>query len=282
MNHKVTTVMSFYENSNQPYLDLCLKSLLKQEDVDQEIIVASSALTPPSVPEGVKLLNLSRENKAAQNYNIAANESRPGTEFLFTVNDDIIASSRALATMINLVGNNHIILNAASNSDMGLLYFSDFHIPKNNPPIQNVPNEWIRLKQFMRLDDIKGFEEAIMSYNPIVQFPMLIPVPYLCMYATLFRKEVWDKLGGYDTINLAMTGDDTDLAIRADEIGVKCYITPNAFIFHFGGATTSNTMTDNHRKIGLEMFEKKWGIDLRKLNVGKLTSLKNAMKASCL
>lgn len=265
--------MSFYENKNQHYLDLCLTSLLRQQDVDQEIIVASSALIPPTVPEGVKLLNLPRENKAAQNYNIAAAAAREGTEFLFTVNDDIIASSRSLATLVNLMGNNQIILQPISNSDMNLLYMADFQV-------FNMNRDVMHLRQFMRMSDIKGFESALMDYNPYSQFAMVIPVPYLCMYATLFRKEVWDKLGGYDTENLAMTGDDTDLALRADEMGIKCFITPNAFVFHFGGATTSDSMTQKDRDVGMEKFKEKWGIDLTKLNVGKLTSLKNAMKAS--
>lgn len=273
MKPKVTTVMSFYENKNQHYLDLCLTSLLRQQDVDQEIIVASSALIPPTVPEGVKLLNLPRENKAAQNYNIAAAAAREGTEFLFTVNDDIIASSRSLATLVNLMGNNQIILQPISNSDMNLLYMADFQV-------FNMNRDVMHLRQFMRMSDIKGFESALMDYNPYSQFAMVIPVPYLCMYATLFRKEVWDKLGGYDTENLAMTGDDTDLALRADEMGIKCFITPNAFVFHFGGATTSDSMTQKDRDVGMEKFKEKWGIDLTKLNVGKLTSLKNAMKAS--
>ena len=50
----------------------------------------------------------------------------------------------------------------------------------------------------------------------------------------LIRRELWDKLGGFDE-SFFMYGEDMDLCLRAWKSGTKCMITPDARIIHHGG-----------------------------------------------
>jgi len=52
----------------------------------------------------------------------------------------------------------------------------------------------------------------------------------------LIRRELWDKLGGFDT-SYFMYGEDWDLCLRAKALGYRCLFCPEAEIVHYGGAS---------------------------------------------
>lgn len=52
----------------------------------------------------------------------------------------------------------------------------------------------------------------------------------------LLRRELWQRLGGFDPA-FFMYGEEADLCLRAAKLGVRCWITPDAEIIHYGGAS---------------------------------------------
>lgn len=52
----------------------------------------------------------------------------------------------------------------------------------------------------------------------------------------MIRSELWRKLGGFDR-DFFMYGEDTDLCLRARQVGARCLICPDATIIHYAGAS---------------------------------------------
>ena len=52
----------------------------------------------------------------------------------------------------------------------------------------------------------------------------------------LIRRAFWQRLGGFDTI-FFMYGEDADLCLRAQRLGARPAVTPNATIVHYAGAS---------------------------------------------
>ncbi len=52
----------------------------------------------------------------------------------------------------------------------------------------------------------------------------------------LIRRETWDALGGFDDA-FVMYGEEVDLCLRARAAGLQLWITPEATIIHYGGAS---------------------------------------------
>jgi len=52
----------------------------------------------------------------------------------------------------------------------------------------------------------------------------------------LIRRETWDRLGGFDP-SFVMYGDEADLCRRAQAIGLRPMVTPEAEIVHYAGAS---------------------------------------------
>ena len=55
-----------------------------------------------------------------------------------------------------------------------------------------------------------------------------------CLF--LIARETWDRLGGFDPV-FVMYGEEADLCLRAQRIGLRPAITPEAVIIHHGGAS---------------------------------------------
>ena len=55
-----------------------------------------------------------------------------------------------------------------------------------------------------------------------------------CLF--LIRRATWDRLGGFDP-TYVMYGDEADLCRRAQALGVRPMITPEAEIVHYAGAS---------------------------------------------
>jgi len=244
---KIAALIPTYDNDKQNYLDMTIESLRRQEGVDLEIIVASSCVYPPKVPEGVKLLNYPRENSAGLNVNLASKTT--DAEFIILGNDDLIFAKQSVWWMWQMSKDNDIILNSLSNCDLGLMFHATF-------AVKNEHGDVLQLGKNMRMDQIKGFEESLMNLDARYPAPLAFEASYLCTYATMIRKDTWDKLGGYDVDGLEVYGIDTDLCWRAKELNVKSYTTCNSFVFHFGGVTTYATPNEvrleQMRKFGVK------------------------------
>ena len=75
----------------------------------------------------------------------------------------------------------------------------------------------------------------------------------------LIKRDLWQRLGGFDE-SFFMYGEDTDLCVRAQKLGGRCYISPNVRLIHYGGkseAVRADKMVRLFRA-KVQLFDKHW------------------------
>ena len=75
----------------------------------------------------------------------------------------------------------------------------------------------------------------------------------------LIKRELWDRLNGFDE-SFFMYGEDTDLCVRARDLGGRCFVCPDARLIHYGGqseAVRADKMVRPDRA-KVQLFEKHW------------------------
>jgi GT2 family glycosyltransferase len=75
-------------------------------------------------------------------------------------------------------------------------------------------------------------------------------VDYITGASLLIRKDLWDRLGGFDTRYAPIYYEDADLCMGVRSLGFKVIYQPGSRILHFEGATTG---TDE--RFGLKRFQ---------------------------
>jgi GT2 family glycosyltransferase len=81
---------------------------------------------------------------------------------------------------------------------------------------------------------------------------------FICFYATLIPRTVWNKVGPLD--HKFQTGqDDLDYCLRAQNLKIPSMIAIDSLIWHFGGATADLSLTPQIRQENVDYYTKKWG-----------------------
>lgn len=76
----------------------------------------------------------------------------------------------------------------------------------------------------------------------------------------MIRRALWDELGGFD-LRYFMYGEEADLCLRAQALGYRPMITPDAEIMHLAGASTSHSPARKQiylAKARLTLMEDHW------------------------
>lgn len=60
-----------------------------------------------------------------------------------------------------------------------------------------------------------------------------------------YRKEIWDKLGGFDTLYKPAYGEDIDISYRAWKSGYQVLFQPKAIVFHQHETTNKKSLGEN-------------------------------------
>lgn len=249
--YKITAVVTTFSDTIGDYLKYTLESLLSQEGVDLEVILVSSQNIDPLAPPNVKVFKQPRNKSNCQNVNFGFRQARPESTLFFTVNDDVILSKNSLKSLAETSSKNYIA-NAMSNNDNHWLYLADFKVGD------------LVFPRYCRVDDrvFKELAEAVMGYSLENNgLPTLLLQHFVCTYATMVPRKIWEDLEGYDDKNLGVAGTDVDFCLRARQLGVQSVVTNQAFIFHAGGVTSSETLNDTIRAKDRELFKAKWGFD---------------------
>jgi glycosyltransferase involved in cell wall biosynthesis/Flp pilus assembly protein TadD len=88
-----------------------------------------------------------------------------------------------------------------------------------------------------------------------------VKVQRLLGFCLLFRREVWEKLGGLDEgFGLGFFEDD-DLCVRVREAGLGLVMALNVFVHHYGNRTFKGLGLDAHAMLetNFQKFRAKWG-----------------------
>lgn len=248
MAPEISVIIPTYLNSNKKYLDLCLHALQSQQGISFETIIVSSCKEKPIVPDWTRLVHFDRRVHFPEGINIGADISDKRSKYILLLNDDAVPSRLSLVNMARACGDNKAIIGPMSNCDLGWRYFTDFNI-------HNEVKGKLTIDRFMTMEQIEGWEEDIINYHPTSH--IMFPVDYVCFYATLIPRTVWDLVGPLDA-NYLTGHDDEDYCKMASRKGIQSYISTSAFVWHFGGRTANTEITQEIREQNLGYFTNKW------------------------
>lgn len=77
-------------------------------------------------------------------------------------------------------------------------------------------------------------------------------VPYLFAGNFIIKKDVFDRIGGFD--EKLVTGEDTELGLRLNTLGFRVYVSPEMAAIHLGNPKTLGEFFRKHTWHGLGMF----------------------------
>lgn len=239
MPPKVSIIVTAYNPSAKPYLDLCIKSIHNLDYDNKEVIIVGkegykpeyygARTVAPAVPEFYPPVGL--------NYGIGC--ASDDSKYYFVINDDVILTKNCLTNLVTSSENNPVI---------GLLmpYGNDVqNLPVGITPI---PPGGYRIDSMPAIIDMMNTDAF---YKDVVLFTQ-----GLCLYAVLISKENFKKIGPFDEGLIGM--DDIDYSIRSREAGLHNCVTYDSLVFHAGGASTSNSWTDELRQKSKDLFTAKW------------------------
>ncbi|MEI7463093.1 MAG: glycosyltransferase family 2 protein, partial [Candidatus Taylorbacteria bacterium] len=101
------------------------------------------------------------------------------------------------------------------------------------------------------------------------EFNYLKDVDYCSGASIMLRKNVFEKLGGFDEIFSPGYYEDTDLAFKVRRLGLRTVYQPKSGLFHFEGITSGNDLKSGIKKyqeINSKKFFKRWHEVLEKEN----------------
>src|SRR5262249_3524184 len=87
-----------------------------------------------------------------------------------------------------------------------------------------------------------------------------LAVDRLIGFCLLIRREVLERIGGFDERYGLGFLDDDDLSLRARQAGFRLLVALNAFVHHFGGRTFLGLGIDRGRQMerNRAIFDEKW------------------------
>jgi len=80
------------------------------------------------------------------------------------------------------------------------------------------------------------------KYIKAQKYSKLVDLPEIGGFAFFIRRELWNKLGGFD-VNLPDYGNEAELCIRLSKCGWRLVWTQNSYIHHFGNLSYSDVKT---------------------------------------
>ncbi|MDH4264510.1 MAG: glycosyltransferase family 2 protein, partial [Deltaproteobacteria bacterium] len=225
----------------------CLCSLLKYTDkVPYEIIIVNNASddeTPQMLAKvrNIWVINNETNFGFTEACNIGAKASTG--EFLLFLNNDTEVRKGWLSAMINL---------AKIDKSIGLiggkLIYPDGKLQEAGGIVWNDPENLAFI--YGKYDDPNKWE-----YNFVKE------VDYCSGACILVRKDLFKKVGLFDTRFAPAYFEDTDLAFRIRELGYKVMYQPKAEIIHFEGLSAGTDTLQGVKKyqiVNQNKFYDKW------------------------
>lgn len=93
------------------------------------------------------------------------------------------------------------------------------------------------------------------------QYNYVRDVDYCSGASIILRKELFDQFGGFDTLYSPAYYEDTDLAFKVRDAGLRVLYQPDSVIYHIEGATAGTSTSGGFKKyqaINHEKFAKRW------------------------
>lgn len=247
--NKVSIIVTAYLQESKPYLDACIQSIHNlnyPKELIETILVCPTWYQPKydNVTTVTPCMG-AYHNPIAVNYGM--NQASKDSKYLFMMNDDVILTRNSLARLIEAAGDADVCLSPISNCDNYGHYQLQF------------PGG-LTERQY-RIEQIKHLIPDMLASDSLYPTGFIFPQT-LYLYANLFPRKVWEKVGGFDE-NFKTGFDDTDWCMRAQRAGVRLAIAMNSLVWHCSGASADTTMGKLDSDVRAEnekYFRTKWNI----------------------
>ena len=93
------------------------------------------------------------------------------------------------------------------------------------------------------------------------QYGFVREVDYCSGAAIALRRSLFKQFGGFDTLYAPAYYEDTDLAFKVRQAGLKCYVQPASVVVHFEGISSGTDLTSGIKRyqlINQEKFLARW------------------------
>lgn len=227
----------------------CLRSILETPtELAYEVIVVDD-LSPDATPEwlgqcsGIGLI--SNETNLGFLRSTNAGAARASGSLLVLLNNDTEVHPGWLDALVELVD---------TNDDVGAvgakLVYPDGSLQEAGAIIWSDGFGW----NWGKGDDPRGYE-----YNFVRE------VDYCSAACLLVRKDLWDRVGGFDERYVPAYYEDPDLAFALRELGYRVLYQPAAVVTHFEGVshgTDESVGLKAHQVVNRDRFAEKWAATL--------------------
>lgn len=251
---KVSIVVTTYLPESKCYLDACMKSIanLNYPKESLDVVLVGKPGYAPEYPNVKTVYPDKPQFYNSEGVNFGVSKTDPESKFVLSCNDDTILTKNSLKNLVETCGDQRVILNSISPCDNHRAYSLHFKFLSAGRVVDVLGNQY-------RYEQMKDFIDDMMNTESL--YPQgLIHQEFLCMFATLIPRKVWDELGPLDEV--FKTGpDDIDYSMRARRAGVHLAIALNSLIWHFSGVTADKTLDPSLREFNRKAFKDKWGVN---------------------
>ena len=238
---KVSVVTPNYNGKD--FLYAYFESLIKNSNEIGEVIIVDNGSTDGSQEfirnyrENVDFPIVLIENSQNLGFAEAVNQgiSKARYDYVFSLNNDTVVEKSAILELLTLLNTDEMIFSASSKM-----------VQFNSPDL---------------IDDA-GDDYTLLAYTKkrgnnqnLNKFIEVSEVFSSCAGAALYRKDLLEELGGFDSEFFAYM-EDVDLGYRARINGYKNLFCPNAVVYHIGSATTGSQY--NEFKVRLAARNNVW------------------------
>ena len=240
---EVSIIIPVYNQFEYTYK--CIKSIVENSgDVKYEIIVANDCSTDitlsiADIIYGIKVINNEKNLRFLLNCNNAAKYAN-GKYILF-LNNDTQVQNNWLKPLVELIERDEKIGMVGSK-----LVYPDGRLQEAGGILWKDGSAW----NYGHLSDPNDPE-----YNYVKE------ADYISGASIMIKKELWNKIGGFDKRYAPAYYEDTDLAFEVRRHGYKVMYQPLSVVVHFEGISNGTDVTSGqkaYQKINSDKFFEKW------------------------
>lgn len=249
LNPKVSIIVLCY--NKMEFTVKCLKSIFENTFYNNfEVIVVDNASaddTPAfleSYGDQIKYIHLDRNFGFVGGNNIAAKYAEG--EYILFLNNDTEVQPKWLDSLYKT-----FTLFPDAGAVGSMLIYPDGKLQEAGSAIFNDMNGWNYGKNGLVMDS---------RYNFVRE------VDYCSGAALMVKKNLFEKLNGFDERYAPAYCEDTDLCFGIRKLGFKVYFNPFSKVIHFEGATSGTDLNSGFKKyqvINGEKFKEKWKEELK-------------------